>query len=873
MKGLFKKIGVFMLMFLLPLTLVACGGSKEQLVWEDIVLKDLLPEIQSEDCDIITNDDESLYVSLNDKSESEGKAYKRECVEFGYTIDADEDSYGYEAYNKDGAHLSLSYISGLTIDLEAPLKMGNIKWPNSDIAKLIPQPESLYGKIEWEAEYGFVIYIGNTSLEQYSDYVDAVWNAGFTLDYSRGEDYFWADNADGYQVEVRYKGFNTMWIRMDEPDTEDDNGGSTENPPVSANKIELTKSSSDFDGKLYTEVTEDLQDMGFSNIEYEIIYDLTTGWLVSDGEIETVSINGDTDFDKGDEYDKDSKIIITYHTFKSNKPSDEPSDDPGDDPIDPPSIDLSQDNYDDSYTGTKYRVNIIVDFNPNIFLDIYDVNLRIDGRIFETLEHGVDGDYEYDLKPGKHIIAFTKIDDTTVYAYTELDVQSDMSVSYYIKGHEENIDLEETSKNLNAYYTVTLDPNGGEPMDDIKVKAGDKLTNPGRPDGMEEYQFKGWSQDGKTAISYPFYVNSNVSLKALWEEKPVLLFDECWERELSNYTIYILIDYYSDYVLYFYTEDTFVQKGRIISGDLYACEPATIEYSYGGDTWTETLKYSGTGLYNGTLIDGNGYEWSFTKAIDTEEAENYLKQIGYVYDSSCDYDDDVAKLNYSLDSSSNSYTITGLGTYSGSKIKIPTTYNGKPVTKIADRAFENNKTLTEVVISDSITSIGKYAFSQSNLKRIRISKSVAYLGEGAFYKCSKFENILFADGCKLATIEKNTFYDCSNIWNLTLPRYITRIEDYAFYNGCAQYGIRIPEKCEYIGNYAFSGVQADSITIESPVLKEIGDYAFANCLNLEQINFWCGSTEDWEAIKKGENWYSGSPLTEISCYKGSITIE
>lgn len=222
MKKVFRKIGVFILMLILPLSLIACGGSKESLVWDDIVLKDFLPKIESEDFNITFNSDEYLIIDFNDKIPSEGKAYKRECVEFGYTIDTVEDSDSYDAYNGDGARLILLYGHNLCIYLEAPLKMGNIKWPRSDIAKLIPQPESLYGKIIWEADYGFEIYIGNTTLSQYSDYVDAVWDAGFNLGYERGDNYFLADNADGYRVKVTYKRFNIMRISLDEPDTDDD---------------------------------------------------------------------------------------------------------------------------------------------------------------------------------------------------------------------------------------------------------------------------------------------------------------------------------------------------------------------------------------------------------------------------------------------------------------------------------------------------------------------------------------------------------------------------------------------------------------------------------------------------------------------------
>ena len=224
MKKIFRIIGIFILMLILPLSLIACGGSKEPLVWDDIVLKDFLPKIESEDFEFTVNSDECLIVDFNDKSQSEAKAYKRECVEFGYTIEADEDTNSYEAYNEDGAHLLLLYKIGLTILVESPLKMEYIKWPKSDIAKLIPQPESLYGKIIWEADYGFVIYIGNTTLSQYSDYVDAVWDAGFNLNYKRGSDYFWADNVDGHRVKVSYEGFNIMRISLDEPETDDDNG-------------------------------------------------------------------------------------------------------------------------------------------------------------------------------------------------------------------------------------------------------------------------------------------------------------------------------------------------------------------------------------------------------------------------------------------------------------------------------------------------------------------------------------------------------------------------------------------------------------------------------------------------------------------------
>ena len=57
--------------------------------------------------------------------------------------------------------------------------------------------------------------------------------------------------------------------------------------PVS-NNIALPASSKDYKNENYIDVVQDLENAGFTNIKFEIIYDLITGWLTSNGEIEEV---------------------------------------------------------------------------------------------------------------------------------------------------------------------------------------------------------------------------------------------------------------------------------------------------------------------------------------------------------------------------------------------------------------------------------------------------------------------------------------------------------------------------------------------------------------------------------------------------------
>lgn len=186
--------------------------------WDDIILNEYAPAPNMNSARVMTNSREEFYIYDIKCSQSEFYDYVNDCKEFGYDYEVmEEDEYSYVAYNEDGYKINVSYITTLTVELNIPMSMDAIQWPNSDIAKLIPQPDSLKGKVEWERDYGFVIYIADITKAEYKDYVNAVYNSGFSIDYSKGDTYFWADNADGYHVQIRYEGYNTMWIRLDEP--------------------------------------------------------------------------------------------------------------------------------------------------------------------------------------------------------------------------------------------------------------------------------------------------------------------------------------------------------------------------------------------------------------------------------------------------------------------------------------------------------------------------------------------------------------------------------------------------------------------------------------------------------------------------------
>jgi len=68
-------------------------------------------------------------------------------------------------------------------------------------------------------------------------------------------------------------------------------------------------------GRNYQDVIDTFEEKGFININTEVLDDLITGWLTKDGEVESVSVDGNVDYTANVWYPNDVEIVITYHTF------------------------------------------------------------------------------------------------------------------------------------------------------------------------------------------------------------------------------------------------------------------------------------------------------------------------------------------------------------------------------------------------------------------------------------------------------------------------------------------------------------------------------------------------------------------------------
>lgn len=227
------------------------------------------------------------------------------------------------------------------------------------------------------------------------------------------------------------------------------------------------------------------------------------------------------------------------------------------------------------------------------------------------------------------------------------------------------------------------------------------------------------------------------------------------------------------------------------------------------------------------------------------------------------------------------FSVTGLGDYafyncrSLTSIIIPNS-----ITEIGYYAFGDCRSLTSIEIPNSVTKIGQYAFEYCmSLTSIEIPNSVTEIGHRAFVDCrsltsivipnsvTKIEDLAFGWCRSLTSIEipnsvteigADAFQSCTSLTSIEIPNSITKIEDCTFYNCCRVPSIDIPESVDSIGYRVFGYWSSlESLTIPATVTR--GDYSMLQlkgCDKLKYLNYLspCISIKDIPENDKGDSY-------------------
>ena len=209
---------------------------------------------------------------------------------------------------------------------------------------------------------------------------------------------------------------------------------------------------------------------------------------------------------------------------------------------------------------------------------------------------------------------------------------------------------------------------------------------------------------------------------------------------------------------------------------------------------------TGRGIAKTELVNG---ELIITYTDGTKE------NLGSVSNAESEYS---SGLQYTLNEDNNSYTLSSAGElFNSTKVVIPETYKGKPVTKIGERAFYSTQLygsdsskgapINELILPSTIKSIALEAFYNCKIDKVVFEGtieewcSIQFIGISAnplYHPDNAKDNTkLYIDGelietlvipNSVSTISSYSFVDCGSLKEVVIPESVTSIEPHAFKN-------------------------------------------------------------------------------------------
>ena len=264
-------------------------------------------------------------------------------------------------------------------------------------------------------------------------------------------------------------------------------------------------------------------------------------------------------------------------------------------------------------------------------------------------------------------------------------------------------------------------------------------------------------------------------------------------------------------------------------------------------------------------------------------------------------------LAYNLSSDGKYYTVTGVGSFTGPDLVIPSEHQGLPVEVIGENAFSNKSFITSITIPESIKEIRARAFSgcynletiNYNAKNAKVTYSnavnmwlnsgkdsgvdliiggeVSYIADCLFLDFTKLKSVKFENNTTEMTIY-GAFGGCTGIVDFYIPsiewlcgvnftsRYANPmyLADNVYVDGELLTELNLPNNITKIGKYSFVGCPVENVVIPEGVkiiessafegakmtnlslpdsLESIGDRAFYYCESLKKLSIPAGVTE------------------------------
>lgn len=432
-------------------------------------------------------------------------------------------------------------------------------------------------------------------------------------------------------------------------------------------------------------------------------------------------------------------------------------------------------------------------------------------------------------------------------------------------------------------YTVTFDANGGSGntvtqefyYGVIQALTENTYTFPG-------YTFSGWATEADGTVTYTDSANYNATgdatLFAKWEVAPVNYTVEHYQQTTSLGNNYELFETetlsaptgsatqasaktYTGFTAQSFSQATVSGNGSTVVKIYYNRNPYTVTFDANGGTGTmsgQTFYYGVTQNLSANTFEREGYTfegWALAsdgKSVYADEesisdvATDTTLYAVWFYGSVVTATT-VSELD--LTNLTDAYTIKVTGNITQSDLvalaekmadataEITLDLSQTNLTTISSTSdsksiFASCTKLTEIVLPETMTTIGSYAFYRTGLKNITIPTSVKTIGAYAFSESAIIS--INIDG--VDTIGEYAFYNCNKLKSVVLKN-VSTIGEYAFADYYSAKSILESVEIENIGTLGSNAFECNK-KLSIVTLKNISkiDYgAFYSCESLENL--------------------------------------
>ncbi len=171
--------------------------------------------------------------------------------------------------------------------------------------------------------------------------------------------------------------------------------------------------------------------------------------------------------------------------------------------------------------------------------------------------------------------------------------------------------------------------------------------------------------------------------------------------------------------------------------------------------------------------------------------------------------------------------------FTGKTLTIPDYFDDQKVTALSDACFTGLDSVEEFVLPRSVTSVGKNAFADCTKLTKFTAPGLIELGDEVFRGCTALTEITLSE--TVTSLGAGLFQGCTALRKVTLPEGIRKLPDYLFLNCTALETVNIPSSVVELGTETFAYcIRLTTITLPDR-LTTLGNNTFLSCTGITRI--------------------------------------